>query len=125
MSPRNRRTDALRLLGLARRAGALLLGTGAVRTGLRDGTVELVLLAEDAAPTQVDKIERLVRHGEVPVRRFGRRAELGIAVGGPPYTAVGVTQNGFAVRLLREVEESAKPHAGDSRATEDDQTYAG
>ncbi|MBT8335584.1 MAG: ribosomal L7Ae/L30e/S12e/Gadd45 family protein [Gemmatimonadetes bacterium] len=125
MSPRNRRADALRILGLARRAGALLLGTGAVRTGLRDGKVELVLLAEDAAPAQADKIERLLRHGEVPVRHFGRRAELGAAVGGPPYTAVGVTQDGFAVRLLRELDESAGPHAGEPRALEDDQTYAG
>ena len=125
MSPRNRRTDALRILGLARRAGGLALGTEAVRNGLRDGAVELVLLAEDAAPAQADKVERLLRHGDVPVRRFGRRTELGAAVGGPPYSAVGVTQNGLAVRLLRELDEIADPRTGDARALEDDQTYAG
>jgi ribosomal protein L7Ae-like RNA K-turn-binding protein len=125
MSPRNRRTDVLRILGLARRAGGLALGTEAVRGGLRDGTVELVLLAEDGSPAQLDKVERLLRHTDVPWRRFGMRAELGAAVGGPPFTALGVTREGFAARLLEELGDSAGSHEGSTRTLEDDQTHAG
>lgn len=125
MSPRNRKTDAFRILGLARRAGALALGSESVRQSLRDGTAVLVILAVDAAAGQVGKIERLLGHGSVPWRRFGSRVELGAALGGPPYSAVGVTLDGFATRLLVELDERVDPREGEPRALEDDQTYAG
>ena len=125
MSPGNRKTDAFRILGLARRAGALALGSDAVRRALRDGEVRLVILAEDAAAGQVGKIERLAGHGDVPRRTFGTRAELGAAVGGPPLSAVSVSQEGLAVRLLEELDVVAEPREGAPRDSEDDQTYAG
>lgn len=125
MSPRNRKIDAFRILGLARRAGAVALGTDAAREAVRRGEAALVLFATDAAPGQVGKIERLLSHGSVPWRRAGTRAELGAALGAPPVTAVGVTRTGFATRLLEELDAEADPREGDSRAMEDDQTYAG
>ncbi len=125
MSPRNRRTDAFRILGLARRAGAVVLGAEAAREAVRRGDAALVILAADAAPGQVGKIERLLSHGSVPWRRAGTRAELGAALGAPPMTAVGVTRTGFATRLLEELDAEADPREGETRALEDDQTYAG
>lgn len=125
MSPRNRKTDAFRFLGLARRAGAVVLGTDAVREALRRDSVALVVLATDAAPGQTGKIERRLSHGSVPWRRAGTRAELGAALGAPPMTAVGVTRIGFATRLLEELDAEADPREGETRALEDDQTYAG
>lgn len=125
MSPRNRKTDAFRILGLARRAGALVLGAEAVRQSVRDGTSALVILAVDAAAGQTGKIERLLSHGTVPWRRFGSRAELGAALGGPPFAAVAVTLDGFAARLLEELDESVDPREGGPRALEGDQTHAG
>lgn len=126
MSRRNRRTDAVMgLLGLARRAGGLVLGPEAVRQGVRGGEVALVLLAMDAAPGQAAKVERLLAHGTVPWRRFGTRSELGAALGGSAYSAVGVTRGGFADRLLEELDEEVDSREGNPRALEDDQTYAG
>ena len=126
MSRRSRRADAaLGLLGLARRAGGLVLGSEAVRQSVRSGGVALVLLAEDAAPGQAAKVERLLAHGTVPWRRFGTRNELGAALGGPPYSAVGVTRGGFADRLLEELDADVDSREGNPRALEDDQTYAG
>lgn len=125
MSPRNRKTDPFRFLGLARRAGAVALGAEAVREALRRGEVALVVIASDAAPGQAGKVERLLSHGEVPWRRMGTRAELGAALGAPPVTAVGVTGTGFATRLLEELDAEADPREGEPRALEDDQTYAG
>lgn len=125
MSPGNRRPDALRILGLARRAGAVALGAEAVREGLRRDGFALVLLAVDAAPGQAMKVERLLRHGDVRWRRYGTRLELGAAVGGPPLAAIGVTRSGFADRLLEELDAEAGSREGEPRALEDDQTYAG
>lgn len=125
MSPRNRRTDPFRILGLARRAGAVVLGAEAAREAVRRGDAALVILAADAAPGQVGKIERLLSHGSVPWRRMGTRAELGAALGSPPVTAVGVTRTGFATRLLEGLDAGADPREGETRALEDDQTHAG
>lgn len=125
MSPRNRRTDAFRILGLARRAGALALGSEAVRSALRAAQVRLLIVASDAARGQVGRIEKLAGHGQVPCRTLGTRAELGSAVGGPPLSAVGVTLEGLAVRLLEELDAEAGPREGEPRDSEDDQTYAG
>jgi len=57
----------LDLLGLATRAGRVIGGTDAVRKGVRDGAVRLVILAADSSPTQQGKLlplllARGVRH---------------------------------------------------------------
>lgn len=103
----------------------MVFGTDAVRDAVRRNAVSLVLLASDGAPGQVGKIERLLSHGSTPWRRTGTRAELGAALGTPPVTAVGVTLEGLATRLLEELEAEADPREGEPRATEDDATYAG
>lgn len=125
MRPRSRRADILAMLGLARRAGAVIMGSEPVRQSVRGGNVALVVLAEDAAPGQAAKVERLLAHGSVPWRRFGTRVELGAALGGPPYSAVALTRAGFADRLLVELDAEVDSREGDPRALEDDQTYAG
>ncbi len=125
MTPRAQKADALRMLGLARRAGALALGSEAVRQGLRSGTLALVILADDASVAQAQKVERMLVRDAVPWRRFGSRDELGSALGGPLLSAVGVTDHGFATRLLEELDAEVDPREGEPRALEDDQTYAG
>lgn len=102
-----------------------MVGADAVRDALRRAPLALVLVATDGAPGQVGKIERLLSHGTTPWRRRGTRAELGTALGTPPVTAVGVTLEGLATRLLAELDAEVDPHEGDPRATEDEGTYAG
>ena len=52
----NRRISALRLLGLAKRAGAVAAGTGSVRRAIQEGQALLILMAEDASSVQMNKI---------------------------------------------------------------------
>lgn len=84
-----------------------------------------MLLAGDAAPGQVGKLTGLLRARDVPTRIIGDRAALGAAVGAGPLTAVGVTQKGFARRLLTELDADAEVRDGPPHAPEDDHTYAG
>ena len=99
----SRRAEALALLGLARRAGALVKGTDATRKALRRGEVRLVLLATDGSLVQREKILPLARGKDVPVVILGTRIELGSALGSGPLTAVAVTQAGFAKELEAKV----------------------
>lgn len=99
MSPGTTRTDVLRLLGLAQRAGTVIRGTGAVRDAVRSGEARLVLTATDASEQQLEKVRALLRHREIPERTLGSREELGAAIGRAPLTAVAVSQDGFATRI--------------------------
>jgi ribosomal protein L7Ae-like RNA K-turn-binding protein len=88
------------LLGLARRAGGVATGTDAVREALRTGRARLVLMAEDASPAQGDKVRRTLAGHPTPHATWGRRAELGAAVGLPSLSAVAITHPELAAKLL-------------------------
>ncbi len=91
--------EALRLLGLARRAGAVVVGTEATRRAVRQGEARLVLMAGDASSVQLDKVRSALRNRPIPRAILGDRATLGGAVGGTEAAAVAVTAESFAEQL--------------------------
>jgi ribosomal protein L7Ae-like RNA K-turn-binding protein len=97
------KAEAFRLLGLARRAGAVVPGTDAARRAVREGEARLILMAEDASRVQLDKIRRLVENRSIPRAILGDRATLGAAVGAGPVSAVAVTAATFADELQRKL----------------------
>jgi ribosomal protein L7Ae-like RNA K-turn-binding protein len=101
MKRRRRTSEALALLGLARRAGAVVAGTEAVREALRKGSARLVILAEDMSGTQQEKVLPLVRARGVPWETLGSMQEVGDALGRGPLAAVAVTAEGFAGEIRK------------------------
>jgi len=100
------RTDrVMQLLGLARRAGGVATGTEAVRDAVRGGQARLVLLAGDASPVQLDKVEKALSRRATPWARLGDRASLGAAVGKAPLSAVAVTNASLAEKVAAELGE--------------------
>ncbi len=95
------------LLGIARRAGAIALGSEAVREALRSGEAELVLIAVDASPKQVAKVRRTIAGHPTRWAPLGNRATLGAAVGVDTVTAVAVTDRALADRVAEELPEGA------------------
>ena len=78
------RREVLRLLGLARRAGAVAPGTEAVRRAIREGEAQLILMASDASGVQLKKIRTTLRDRTIPQAVLGDRDALGSAVGRAP-----------------------------------------
>ncbi|HET8655979.1 MAG TPA: ribosomal L7Ae/L30e/S12e/Gadd45 family protein [Longimicrobiaceae bacterium] len=97
-APEPARRRALQLLGLAARAGGLVGGTEAVRRAARGDGVFRVILAEDAAPGQRNKLLPLLEARRVPSHTQFSRGELGAAIGRGPVSAVGFTNRNFAGR---------------------------
>jgi ribosomal protein L7Ae-like RNA K-turn-binding protein len=91
--------DALALLGIARRAGAVVKGVDATRRGLRKGEVRLVVVAGDASKTQLLKVVPLAKAGGIPVVRAGEQVKLGAALGEGALSTVGVTGPSFVKQL--------------------------
>ena len=100
----SRTTSAHRLLGLARRAGAVAPGTDAVRRAIREGEAQLILMAADASGVQLEKIRTTLHDRSIPQVILGDRSTLGAAVGLAPLAAVAVTSRSLADRLVAELE---------------------
>jgi ribosomal protein L7Ae-like RNA K-turn-binding protein len=97
-------SEALRLLGIARRAGGVAKGTQGARRALEAGTAKLIVVAGDASPVQLKKIESIIRKRAVPRVVLGDRVLLGAAVGEPPLSALAVIDTGLAEQILRRLE---------------------
>lgn len=92
------------LLGLARRARGLLIGSRETRAGLRRGEVRLVLLAGDGSARDRERLVRLAREEGVPARTVADRRELGDWVGRGPVSVVGLTEPNLASEIRSRLE---------------------
>ncbi len=104
----NKTVEALALLGLAMRAGAVARGTDATRRAIQDGSASLVLLARDASEIQQQKVLRLLEHRETPQASVGSRADLGAAIGSAPVSAIAITGESFAEQVLGRLSSEAE-----------------
>jgi ribosomal protein L7Ae-like RNA K-turn-binding protein len=103
---RPRTEQALRLLGLAARAGGVVPGTDRVRIAARRDEVEFVLVAADASANAREKLLPLLRARGVPYMEAYSRVELGRAVGRSPLSAIGLTDVSLTGRVRELIGES-------------------
>ena len=92
---------ALGLLGLARRAGQVVIGFEQVRAWLRSGRAGVLVSASDGATDGRRKPRQLAP--ELPLVTAFSRAELGTALGRESVVHVAVAGGRLAERLLVEV----------------------
>lgn len=109
-----RARSALRLLGLARRAGAAVPGTEAVRRAIREGEARLILIAKDASSVQLEKIRTTLHDRSIPQAVLGDRNTLGAAIGFARLSAVAITDRALADRLVTELEEARDEGGSDA-----------
>ncbi len=110
----SRTLRAYRLLGLARRAGAVAPGTDAVRRAIREGEARLILMAGDASSVQLDKIRTTLHDRSIPQVTLGDRDTLGAAVGLAALSAIAVTDRSFADQLAVELKSSSGGGSADA-----------
>ena len=89
----------LRLIGLAARAGSVLVGTSAVRDGLRRGEVLLLVLAGDHGRRTEEKVARLARNKGVKIVEGPDSAELGRRLGRETVQALGLLDPNLASEI--------------------------
>ena len=98
--------DALRFLGLARRAGCLALGEEQTRRAVRSGKAKLLLLAADAAPNAVKRAEELSESRAVPLIRLqADKDRLADALGAPVFAMAALCDAGFAAAFQKKMQK--------------------
>ncbi len=93
----------LGLLGLGLRSGGVAVGVEAVRRGLQRDEFACVVMASDASPRAMEKVERLARARQVLVVRGPEADEIGARLGRPPVMAAGVRDRALADGIQRAV----------------------
>ena len=91
------------MVGLAMRAGRLVLGTTAVREAARHGKLSGALIATDASADARARLLPLLTALHVRVVKCGTLRQLGQAAGRERLAIIGVTDAGFARRLMAEL----------------------
>lgn len=87
------------MLGLAMRAGRLVLGESKAADAVRSGKAEMLILAADASANTEKKFLNMTKHYGIQTLRPGDRARLGAAVGKAAAVVIAVTEPGFARQL--------------------------
>lgn len=98
-------TAGMSLLGMARKAGAVVIGEEPVTEAVLDHKVRLVLVASDAGETTADRISRL-ESDKLPVLLLKEeKQELGAAVGFAKVAVAGICDLGFAAAIAAKLGE--------------------
>ena len=97
--------ETLNMIGLAKRAGAVMSGSFLVEQALRKRKARLVLVAEDASENTKKQIMDLWRHRPVPLALAGEKEELGHALGQGERSCLAVTDENLAAAVRKKLEE--------------------
>lgn len=91
-----------RLLGLARRAKKVVVGSKAVKQALDAGWVRLVLLArDDGLPAMGKQFREVAERQGIPVVTISSQEEFEALLGSPRREVVGLLDKGFAEGIIR------------------------
>lgn len=94
-------SDALNLLGLIRRAGKLISGTEAVKEGIKNKEVFLILQAKEMNPNVLRSHLEYLEN--ITICREFNEEELTQATGLHNRRLLGITDEGFAHALLKKL----------------------
>jgi ribosomal protein L7Ae-like RNA K-turn-binding protein len=92
-------------IGLARRAGKVVLGSEAIEDAIRSKKALLVIVAADAAKGTAKRLMDKCKSYNVPCMVFGTKQSLGKITGVGEAAGVAVTHSSFANELIRMSEE--------------------
>ena len=91
----------LKLLGLAKRAGKLVVGTDAVISKLQANKLDLIFVASDASIATIDKIEKKAFYYNVEIIKSFTSDELSDAIGSNNNKVLGIADLGFSKAMLK------------------------
>ena len=84
------------MIGMAMKAGKLASGEFATEKAVKTGLAALVIVSEDASENTKKKFRNMCEYYEVPVYFFGRKEELGHAIGKEFRASLAVLDAGLA-----------------------------
>ena len=109
------------LLGLAVRSRNAVSGSFAVEKAVKGGRAAMVIVSEDASDNTVKMFRNMCSFYETPIFRYGKKEELGHAMGKEVRAVLAVTDEGFA-RSIKKHLEAVEQEDGGSEHGENEST---
>lgn len=95
------KNKVLGTLGLAMKAGDVVSGEFMTERAIRDGSACLVIVAKDASANTKKNFSDSCQFYHIPYREYGRKEELGKAIGKQFRASLAVTDNGLATSISK------------------------
>lgn len=99
------RRETLNMLGLAKKAGAVMSGAFLLEQAVHKRKAKLVLLAADASENTRKQVINLCKQRPIPLAVAGDKAELGHALGQGERSCLAVTDDNLAAAIRKRLEE--------------------
>lgn len=94
------------LLGLAVRSRNVVSGEFATEKAVKSGKAAMVIVSEDASENTAKMFRNMCSFYEVPIFQYGKKEELGRAMGKQARSSLAVTDEGFAKSIRKYLEVS-------------------
>ena len=97
------RQKTLNLIGLATKAGRTASGEFSSEKAVKSGRAHLVVVSEEASDNTRKMFANMCTYYRVPVCIFGKKDELGHAMGKEMRASLAVLDEGFAGALVKQM----------------------
>lgn len=95
------RKKAMSLIGLATKAGKTVSGEFSTEKAVKTGKALLVIVSEEASGNTKKMFTNMCTYYKVPICYFGKKAELGHAMGKEMRASLAVVDEGFAKAIVK------------------------
>lgn len=91
------------LIGLATKAGKVASGEFSTEKAVKDGTACLVIVSEEASDNTRKMFTNMCTYYQVPIYFFGRKDELGHAMGKEYRASLAVLDSGLGKAIVKQM----------------------
>ena len=102
----------LGLIGLAKRAGRITAGSELCEDAIRRGVSKLIIIADDISDNGRKAICDCCKHYRVKHITYGKKTELGTAVGSEIRAVISINDEGFARAIEEKITAMSEERKG-------------
>lgn len=95
--------NALRMVGIATKAGRVDSGEFMTENAVKSGKAALVIIAGDASENTKKKFNNMCEFYEVPIRVYSSKEDLGQAIGKEFRATIAITDEGLAQAIMKKM----------------------
>ena len=99
------RNKVLGLLGLAEKAGKVGSGEFSTEKAVKSGKAGLVIVSEESSDNTKKMFRNMCTYYKVPLYVVGTKEELGSAIGKEYRASLALTDENFAVAMIKKLEK--------------------
>ena len=97
------RQKAMNLIGLATKAGKAVSGEFSTEKAVKTGKARLVVVSEEASDNTKKMFTNMCTYYKVPICYFGKKDELGHAMGKEMRASLAILDEGFARAMVKQI----------------------